>query len=173
MPSVDRALLPRGSNRRVLLRSRQRGDARFDGCEAFAKGLIPSANKVRALRANRNIIPTLTEYWSFTERILSLDLLFVATNEEILRIAQAERRRGSLLTNDSIIVACMRQYGVSALATNDPDFDQVDGIHGIQAHRFNVVVKAVPASIRYPGSRRYCGDYTGGIRLAPGGCRHD
>ncbi len=42
--------------------------------------------------------------------------------------AQAERVNGGLLTIDSVIVAAMREYGVSRIATNDGQFDAVAGI---------------------------------------------
>lgn len=49
-------------------------------------------------------------------------------DETILRGAQKERQAASLLTNDSLIVACMRVHGISLLATNDSDFERVAGI---------------------------------------------
>ena len=33
-----------------------------------------------------------------------------------------------LLTNDSMVVSCMREYGLSLLATNDADFERVAGV---------------------------------------------
>ena len=65
--------------------------------EAFSKGLIPASNKVKALRADHRIIPRLVDYWSYTQRILSLDLLFLTTDDGIVRGAQAERQAASLL----------------------------------------------------------------------------
>ncbi|HUY15255.1 MAG TPA: PIN domain-containing protein, partial [Terriglobia bacterium] len=72
--------------------------------------------------------PALTDYRRSIERILALNLLFVPVNEAILRSAQAERQAAGLLTNDSMIVSCMREYGVSFLATKDADFERVAGI---------------------------------------------
>ena len=40
----------------------------------------------------------------------------------------AERQTAGLLTNDSMIVSCMREYGVSFLATSDADFERVAGV---------------------------------------------
>ncbi len=67
----------------------------------------------------------LTDYWRNTERLLALNLLFVPANEAILRGAHAERQAAGLLTNDSMIVAAMRVYGISQLATRDNQFDSV------------------------------------------------
>jgi predicted nucleic acid-binding protein len=43
--------------------------------------------------------------------------------------ASAEvREREGLLTNDSLVVACMREQGLTHLATANGDFDRVGGI---------------------------------------------
>jgi len=52
----------------------------------------------------------------------------VPVNESTLRGAYAERRAAALLTNDSMIVSGMREYGVPFLASNDSDFERVLGI---------------------------------------------
>jgi|SRR5215470_8790202 len=85
----------------------------------------PSTND---LKRHSKAISSLTEYWKYTERILDLNLLIVPSEERMLRTAQNERMKNLLLTNDSIIVACMRNYGVSMLATRDLDFDSVADI---------------------------------------------
>lgn len=95
--------------------------------EAFSKGLITRGNATR-LRENFRLIPKLTDYWSTTERLLALNLLFLPVNEAILKAAHAERQAAGLLTNDSMMVAAMGEYGVSFLATNDADFERVTGI---------------------------------------------
>jgi predicted nucleic acid-binding protein len=46
----------------------------------------------------------------------------------ILMNAQAERIATGLLTNDSIIVGAMREYGISNVATSDKAFDSVAGV---------------------------------------------
>jgi predicted nucleic acid-binding protein len=48
--------------------------------------------------------------------------------EDIARGAQTERVNAGLLTNDSIIVAAMREYGITHIATSDALFDTVAGI---------------------------------------------
>jgi len=42
--------------------------------------------------------------------------------------AQAERVNAGLLTIDSLIVAAMREYGISRIATSDRQFEAVTGI---------------------------------------------
>ena len=100
---------------------------RFMIAEAVAKGVI-TAGGAKALRGKFQQIPALTEYWRHTERMLTLNLLFAPVNEIIIRTAQAVRREAGLLTNDSLLVAAMREYGLSYLASNDSDFERVAGI---------------------------------------------
>lgn len=100
---------------------------RFMIAEAFSKGLITSGG-AKALKQNFQVIPKLTEYWRNTQRLLALNLLFMPANEAIVRTAQGIRQESGLLTNDSMIVACMREYGLSFLASNDADFERVRDI---------------------------------------------
>jgi len=100
---------------------------RFMLAEAKSKGLITSET-ARDLRQHYKLIPTLTDYWRDTERVLSLNILLLATSEDVVRAAHKERLTAGLLTNDSMIVSCMRQYGLKSLATRDSDFERVPGI---------------------------------------------
>ena len=100
---------------------------RFMVAEALSKGLI-TAGGAKALRKRFQQIPILTDYWLNTERMLALNLLFMPVNETIIRRAQAVRQEAGLLTNDSMIVACMREYGLLFLASNDSDFERVRDI---------------------------------------------
>jgi len=100
---------------------------RFMIAEALSQGLI-TAGGARALRHKFQQIPTLTDYWLNTQRMLALNILFMPVNETIIRNAQIVRQEAGLLTNDSMIVAAMREYGLSFLASNDADFERVRDI---------------------------------------------
>lgn len=100
---------------------------RFMLAEAKSKGLI-RVESARELRSKFRVIPSLIDYWTETQRILALNLLFLATEETIVRSANVERSTSCLLTNDSMIVSCMRHYGVSCIATSDNDFKRVEGV---------------------------------------------
>jgi predicted nucleic acid-binding protein len=49
------------------------------------------------------------------------------TGAQVSRAADLSRQFG-LLTNDALIVAVMRDHGLSLLASNDADFDRVPGV---------------------------------------------
>ncbi len=57
-----------------------------------------------------------------------MNLLFVWVDGDTMRAAQQERARFGLMTNDSLIVASMRSYDISILATRDADFERVTDI---------------------------------------------
>lgn len=95
--------------------------------EAEAKGYIPR-QKYSELRKNVECIPKLNDYWHDTQRILSFNLLFLPTDDSIIRSAQTERESACLFTNDSVIVACMRQYGIYLIASADSDFERASGM---------------------------------------------
>lgn len=95
--------------------------------EAKAKGVTtnPSASELRKKHLN---IPGLVDYWYDTQRILALNLLFFSTDEQIVRSAQSERQSACVLTNDSMILSWMREYGIQYIATADHDFERASGI---------------------------------------------
>ncbi|MCI0353398.1 MAG: type II toxin-antitoxin system VapC family toxin [Acidobacteriales bacterium] len=100
---------------------------RFMLIEVEELGLLghPSA---RAMRKRPRLVGSLKKYWQRTEHVLNLNLLFLSLDEALLRQAQVERSSFGLLTNDSMIAACMRQYGISFIASNDEDFGAISGL---------------------------------------------
>lgn len=99
----------------------------FMMAEALEKGLL-AKRTVETLRRQYDLVRRLHRYWTETERLLEMNLILFAANERMIRRAQAERQAAGLLTNDSIIVACMREYAIGNLATSDQDFERVSGI---------------------------------------------
>ena len=100
---------------------------KFMLAEAMAKGVIRGGG-AESLKRQYLQIPALSDYWSDTQRILALNLLFFSTDEQIIRNAQAERQSAGVLTNDSMILSWMREYGIQQIATRDSDFERALGI---------------------------------------------
>jgi len=92
--------------------------------EALGSGLI-KRDRVRDLRGKWREIAQLTEYWTQTSAIFGLNVLVLMTDEARLHRAQTIRSRHGLLTNDSLIVAAMEEFGIHSLATRDNDFDHI------------------------------------------------
>jgi predicted nucleic acid-binding protein len=99
----------------------------FMRAEAVQKGHCAS-QATRYLSQHPEVVRQLTDYWTNTQRLLALNLLFVPIEMKIVTGAQPERANAGLLTNDSIIAAAMRDFGVLSIATNDRQFDAVPGI---------------------------------------------
>lgn len=95
--------------------------------EAEHAGIITRAH-ASLMKKKLDSIMRLRDYWGQTEHILSMNLLFLTQEVDSLRVAQSVRAAHGLLTNDSLIVAGMRKYGLSALASADKDFDRVSGL---------------------------------------------
>lgn len=79
------------------------------------------------LEKHPSIVKGLTRYWSGTEIVLTMNLLFLSVDEGIIRSAQPIRQNFGLLNNDSLIAACMNHFGLTFIASNDEDFDAVSG----------------------------------------------
>jgi len=95
--------------------------------EGKQKGLF-TGKGANYLSEHPEQVKLLTDYWANTLRLLALNILFLPMEEDVERAAHTERVNAGLLTNDSIIVAAMREYGITQIATNDRIFDTVMGI---------------------------------------------
>lgn len=98
--------------------------------EARRTGLLTDGerNPAKALKSRPTEIQRLKEYWARMLSLLSMNLLVLPVEERTLHAAQAAREEAGLLCNDSIVVACMREFGIHQIATNDLDFARVSGI---------------------------------------------
>jgi len=97
--------------------------------EARQKKLFTAPDKAKSyLEKHPDVVKILTGYWMDTERLLALNLIFLPCEEKIVVGAHKVRVEAGLLTNDSVIVATMREYGISKIATNDEGFDSVAGL---------------------------------------------
>ena len=104
-----------------------RGGRGWDSCRpaAWPAKLRERPDVVRQLRDYRRQVESIPR-WGI--QVLPVDL------GRCLRAADVRAAHG-LLTNDSIIVATMRDAGVTAIATADRDFERVEGIAGVSADR--------------------------------------
>jgi predicted nucleic acid-binding protein len=92
--------------------------------EAVASGVV-TKERATDLKGKWRDITRLTQYWTQTARIFSLNILILASDQPRLHRAHAGRLRYGLLTNDSLILAAMNEYGIGYPATRDDDFDHV------------------------------------------------
>lgn len=95
--------------------------------EAVATEVITREN-ARDLKGKHQAIQGLTQYWPQTTRIFGLNLLILSSDQPRLHRAQTVRSSHGLLTNDSLIIAAMDEYGILYLASRDDDFDHLAGV---------------------------------------------
>ena len=96
--------------------------------EAIMKGLVTAKTAVRKLGETPALVKQLTQYQEDVSKISQMNITILALTSEIVQTSAEVRNREGLLTNDSLIVACMRTQGLSKLATANGDFDQVSGV---------------------------------------------
>lgn len=96
--------------------------------EAIAKGLVTAKTAVRKLGEIPELVKQLTQYQGDVDKICQMNLTILALTPEIMRLSAEVRKAEGLLTNDSLVVACMRAQGLTKVATANGDFDKVSGI---------------------------------------------
>ncbi len=103
---------------------------KFMIAEARQKGIFSGQEEKgpKYLSKHPEQVKVLTDYWVNTVRLLALNLLLLPMELAIVKRAHTERINAGLLTNDSMIVAAMREYGVVDIATSDRQFETVAGI---------------------------------------------
>ena len=97
--------------------------------EAIEKKFITDKNPVKQLKEHPEIIKKLSTYIHDVEKIWDMNLEVLELTYEYIKISAAVRRSEGILTNDSMVVAVMRDIGVPNLLTNDNDFDRIEWLH--------------------------------------------
>jgi predicted nucleic acid-binding protein len=92
--------------------------------EAQSLGLAAS-NPAKALSQNTALLGKLSQYRCDVEDLLAGDLTILSLDATDLTLALELQRQHGLLTNDSLHLAAALRVNMTALATNDPCFDQV------------------------------------------------
>jgi predicted nucleic acid-binding protein len=101
---------------------------RLMAMEAVDRGLMPSGAAGRKLRGRPDVVRQLKAYREYLDRIPLMGIDVLPLDVGLFMRAADIRAETGLLTNDSIIVATMRDVGVTGIATADRDFERVDGI---------------------------------------------
>jgi predicted nucleic acid-binding protein len=96
--------------------------------EAARSGGVSRGSVARKLRERPEVVRALGEYRRQVESIPRWGIQVLPVDlGRCLRAAEVRAETG-LLSNDSVIVATMRDAGVTAIATGDRDFERVDGL---------------------------------------------
>ena len=96
--------------------------------EAITTGLVTARTAVKKLGETPEMVKQLTRYQDDVSRIPHMHLTILPLTLSIVQASAEVRKREGLLTNDSFVVAFMREQGLIHLATANGDFDRVGGI---------------------------------------------
>ena len=80
---------------------------------------------LKLLKEDKSIIPSLTICWDALDRVFAAGFVVLEDRSGIFKDILVVSRRYSLLSNDACIASFARAYGISNIATNDPDFECV------------------------------------------------
>ncbi|HEV8717007.1 MAG TPA: type II toxin-antitoxin system VapC family toxin [Candidatus Binatia bacterium] len=89
---------------------------------------LSSRTAVKKLKETPDLVCRLSHYKLATERIPSFKVMIESVTFAHLQTAQGLSTLHGLLTNDSLTVAMMQAFGLTDLASNDPDLSVVPGL---------------------------------------------
>jgi len=96
--------------------------------EAAASFNLNRAGLVNWLQHHRDHITRLHQFQQAVDEFLDMNLSMLIADPTILREAARLPRERGLLTNDATVLALIRRQGLSHLASNDDDFDDIPGL---------------------------------------------
>ncbi|MGH9821967.1 MAG: type II toxin-antitoxin system VapC family toxin [Blastocatellia bacterium] len=97
--------------------------------EALAKGLITAGQPLKKLKANPQIVQTLSDYATEMDKILQLPFEVVEVAKQDIEASLALRQSYGLFVNDSINFASATRSGVIDIVSHDSDFQRAPIIH--------------------------------------------
>ena len=96
--------------------------------EAMGRLGWPAAGLAARMKKHHREIPKLTLYQIATARVVQLGIQVLPATDHLVLAATQLSQQFELLTGDALVVAAMRQHGLSKLASEDADFDRVSGL---------------------------------------------
>lgn len=83
---------------------------------------------VARLKRKPQLPAALSKHHAVISTVRSLNIQIELVTPDLLEIAAGLSTELCLLTNDALTIATMKKLGLTDLATNDDDFDRVEGI---------------------------------------------
>lgn len=96
--------------------------------EAIEKRLVSPKNPMKKLKESPQLIKQLISYNENVRKIGEMNITILELTHFILEKSAAIRQKEGLLTNDSLVIAFMKDFSLTKLATHDNDFDHVEDI---------------------------------------------
>ena len=96
--------------------------------EVVHRHRVPLTGLIAHLKRQLELLDSLTHHQQVVATVCDLRLHIEAITLELLARGADLSTQHRLLTNDALTLAVVEKLGVTALATNDDDFDAVEGI---------------------------------------------
>ena len=96
--------------------------------EAMGRLGWPASGLAARLKKHHAEIPKLRLYQQASAKVGQFGIQVFAVTEQLVLAATRFSQQSELLTGDALIVAAMRQHGLTKLASEDADFDRAPGI---------------------------------------------
>jgi len=95
--------------------------------EVIKKELARNTRKVLdLLKHDKSVILSLNICWEELDKIFASEFIVLEDMSNIFRDAITISREYSLLSSDAYIASFAKRYGITNIATNDSDFEQVE-----------------------------------------------
>ena len=88
----------------------------------------PMAGIAQKLRKHPLVVKNLSCFRQAIQEVPQFGIHILTIPPDLVDAAAAIGQQTGLLSNDALIVALMQRYGLTKLASHDPDFDRVPGI---------------------------------------------
>lgn len=88
----------------------------------------PAAGIAQRLRRHPDELQKLKGFRQAVDEVPRFGVQVLTIPPPMIAVAATLSQQAGLLSNDALIVALMRENGIAALASNDVDFDRVQGI---------------------------------------------
>ncbi len=97
--------------------------------ELSEKEAVGPGDVIRLIKEDPSVLANASDSYQFIEKIRDLSNLDIMPfSKEIAFLAVTLAQTYFLMSNDATHVATMKTHGIHDIATNDPDFERVDGI---------------------------------------------
>lgn len=96
--------------------------------EAIDKGYISPNQPAKKLKKHPEIIRKLSDYNRDVAKISTMNIEVLNSTRLSLERSAHIRETVGLLTNDSLILATMKEMSLTKLATNDQDFERINWV---------------------------------------------
>ena len=86
-------------------------------------------NLPKYLKQHPDVVKQLTQHLVVPRKISELNTEILLITPQIIEESQEVKTKYGLLSNDSLILKLMEKHSINILASNDPDFEQVDWLN--------------------------------------------